>query len=199
MRQINTLIRIIFTYLIFSVLIPVVFEYGIFRNNFISVIENKDWAACLGSYVGGALGGVGTMAAVYATLRQNKIDFEKQQLARKAEIEHQDRIAFCNDIATLVGKYSAAFSKFRYEVNHKTRNPEFINYPISRYECVEIYFILDTKLYNIPAAESLMKHLNYLHHDLYEQNYTDPDALEEATKNFRKVAKKFIDDYTAIK
>lgn len=63
---------IICTYVLIGVALPFVFKYMIFENNTFSKLNNAEWASFLGSYVGGILGGLGTLIAVFITVKDSK-------------------------------------------------------------------------------------------------------------------------------
>ena len=95
-------------------------------------ISNEAIASFFGSYAGGVLGGLGTMIAMYITIRhtlklqeENKKDTDQQIVANRRdreaeqkqneEVKEQEiRRAFANDIAVLLGKYIADISKYHY-------------------------------------------------------------------------------------
>ena len=95
-------------------------------------ISNEAVASFFGSYAGGVLGGLGTMIAMYITIKHtlkiqedNKKDTDKQIAAnrqdreaeqkRNEELKEQEiRRAFADDIAVLLGKYIADISKYHY-------------------------------------------------------------------------------------
>lgn len=81
--------------------LPFLLNEFIFGNNYVSKVTNDGWASFFGSYIGGAIGGIGTLIAVYITVRQNlkqTKDAEYKERTRK-------RIEEANEIATLVANY----------------------------------------------------------------------------------------------
>ena len=66
-------------------MLPFALEIFIFRNNVYSVLSNGEWGGFLGSYIGGALGGIGTLLAVYITTKETR----KTQQENSAQIESE--------------------------------------------------------------------------------------------------------------
>ena len=117
-------------------MIPIILEFFIFRNTFQSPVDNNGWASFLGSYLGGVLGGLCTLATLFVTVREsqriqrdNKDDTERQiQDERKrhdAEIDNQYRLhekdkrtAFADLIADDIGIYIAHISQYHYAGLH---------------------------------------------------------------------------------
>ena len=54
--------------IIVVVLLPFILEYAIFRNTFYSAISNSDWSSFLGGYIGG----IATLFAVYITTSETR-------------------------------------------------------------------------------------------------------------------------------
>ena len=97
--------------------IPILLELLIFRNNVPSELTNGEWGSLLGSYIGGAIGGIGTLIAVFittietrkiqqTTLNQMKIDRET--------LEKKERKEFADEIAGSVARYLAEINKYYY-------------------------------------------------------------------------------------
>lgn len=87
---------------------PVVFEHLIFRNRFYSAVSNDAWASFLGSYVGGAIGGIGTLIAMMVTLKEtrriqaeNNDDIEKEKKYRL----YVEKKNFTDSVIELVSKF----------------------------------------------------------------------------------------------
>ena len=143
MNKMDTAKRIIIVYVGLGIMIPVILKYAVFENTAYSLLSNEGWAGFLGSYVGGVFGGLGTLIAMYMTIRQtidiqeeNKKDtdakIQAQNLARVKEYnrdkadrdrerredhenrERELRIQFSEDIAELVGRYITDISKYHY-------------------------------------------------------------------------------------
>ena len=103
----------------------------LFKSIFLD-LEKKDWAGFLGSYVGGILGGLGTLISVCITVKEgrdmqieNKKDTDQKILEDKKEREaerkedqrlreQEKRRQFAEDIAPYVGKYITYISKYYY-------------------------------------------------------------------------------------
>lgn len=134
---------IIVAYVATGMIIPVILKYTVFENPAESLLSNDGWASFLGGYVGGVLGGLGTLTAMYFTIKQsfdiqaeNKKDTDekianesyrrhKEYIRDKADRDaerkeewdnHQKEIRrqLADNIAELVGKYITEISKYHY-------------------------------------------------------------------------------------
>lgn len=123
---------IIIIYTTVGVILPFIFKYVIFESTTFSNLSNSEWAGFLGSYVGGILGGLGTLISVFVTVKdsrdmqiENKKDTDKKILDDKAEREKErkedkileaqrERRQFADDVAVYVGKYITHISKYFY-------------------------------------------------------------------------------------
>jgi len=135
MKQKNSLkiaLMIISIYTIIGIVLPIVFKYMIFENTAISNLSNNEWAGFLGSYVGGILGGLGTLIAVFITIRDSRnIQFENKKdtdqrilneteererlrIEDKHNSERNKRKEFTDEISTYIGKYITHISKYFY-------------------------------------------------------------------------------------
>lgn len=139
----NIIIWIITLYIVIGILIPIIFKYTIFENPALSNLSNNEWAGFLGSYVGGILGGLGTLIAVYITVKssmsiqeENKretdqrieeeckrhqaeiiAENQRRDIERNSDIEEnnkRDRQQFVNRIAKELGTYITHISKYHY-------------------------------------------------------------------------------------
>lgn len=137
------IIWIIVLYIVVSILIPIIFKYAIFENPALSNLSNNEWAGFLGSYVGGILGGLGTLIALYITVKnsmtvqeENKRDTDQrieeeykrhqaeiaaekerrdyERLSDKEENNKRDRQQFVNSIAKELGIYITHISKYHF-------------------------------------------------------------------------------------
>ena len=123
---------IIIIYTTVGIILPFIFKYVIFESTTFSNLSNNEWAGFLGSYVGGILGGLGTLISVFITVKdsrdmqiENKKDTDKKILDDKAEREKErkedkileaqrERRQFADDVAVYVGKYITHISKYFY-------------------------------------------------------------------------------------
>lgn len=132
---------IIFISAFVIVVLPFVLEIVIFRNDFYSVLSNGEWGGFLGSYIGGALGGIGTLLAVYITTKETRkiqqenstqIEDEKRRNERKERKQFADEIA--KDIATYITDISNYFYACRAleQLYGKERN---LNDELYRIDC----------------------------------------------------------------
>lgn len=131
-KIIRTIMTIIIIYTVIGIILPFVFKFVIFESTEFSNLTNNEWAGFLGSYVGGILGGLGTLISVFITVKEsrdmqieNKKDTDQKILEDKAEREMQrkeDKILeaqrekrqFVDDIAVYIGKYITHISKYYY-------------------------------------------------------------------------------------
>lgn len=129
---VNVIMIIIVIYLIVGIILPFIFKYAIFESTTFSNLSNNEWAGFLGSYVGGILGGLGTLISVFITVKEsremqidNKKDMDKKILDDKEEREaerkedkklegQRERREFAEDIAVYIGKYITHISKYYY-------------------------------------------------------------------------------------
>ena len=136
-------LRVAVAYGIIGMALPFVFKYAIFENPALSNLTNGEWASFLGSYVGGIFGGIGTLIAVYITVKSsqqiqlvNKKDTdqrifdesirhqkevedecsrrEEERKVEMAERQKSERTQFTNDVADKIGLYITHISKFHY-------------------------------------------------------------------------------------
>lgn len=56
--------------LVLLIATPILLEYLFFQNKIYSALTNGEWASFLGSYIGGTVGGIGTLAAVAITTKE---------------------------------------------------------------------------------------------------------------------------------
>lgn len=131
-KVIGKILSIIVVYIVVGIVLPFIFKYMIFENRTFSNLSNNEWAGFLGSYVGGILGGLGTLISVYITVKdsrnmqaENKRDTdqkimddkeerEKERKEYKGLEEQKERRQFADDIAIYVGKYITHISKYYY-------------------------------------------------------------------------------------
>ena len=188
------------------ILAPIILQYIIFPNTIISNVSNEGWASFFGSYLGGIIGGVGTLWAVLISTQQTKeiqkdnklcamdknfkdsIRTERIQNENKELQEKQERIKFSNDIATLVGRYCADISKYYYTIHYEK------HYDADRSISIECYFTLDIKLKNIQVATELLEILCKVHNMPFSDEIS-VNEIEQATVELREAASKFIEKY----
>lgn len=132
MKKVNIILYIIIIYLIISIALPFIFKYIIFESTNYSYLSNNEWAGFLGSYVGGILGGLGTLISVYITVKESRImqadnkkdidqkildDKKEREIQRKIDEEAEakkERREFAEDIAVYIGRYITYISKYYY-------------------------------------------------------------------------------------
>lgn len=129
-KIVKTIMIIIIIYTIIGIILPFVFKYAIFESTTFSNLSNSEWASFLGSYVGGILGGLGTLISVFITVKEsrdmqteNKKDTDEKILEDKAEREKErkedrlfenqrERMQFADDVVVYIGKYITHISNY---------------------------------------------------------------------------------------
>ena len=71
MTKVRIAILMIAVFLIVAIC-PLFLELVIYRNGFESVLTNGEWSSFLGSYIGGVVGGIGTIAAVLFSINETR-------------------------------------------------------------------------------------------------------------------------------
>ena len=117
----RTMIIVIGIYIILSIIIPIIFKYCIFENPELSNLTNSEWAGFLGSYAGGILGGLGTLIAMWYTVKTSlniqKENNDAMNIQLQSDIQRRDkesREKFANEIANHLGVYITDISKYYY-------------------------------------------------------------------------------------
>lgn len=108
---------IIFISISIIVVLPFALEIIIFRNDIYSVLGNAEWSSFLGSYIGGALGGIGTLLAVYITTKETRKIQQENSMQIEDERrrnEKKERKQFTDEIAKDVATYITDISKYFY-------------------------------------------------------------------------------------
>ncbi|WP_202708397.1 hypothetical protein [Sporosalibacterium faouarense] len=77
--------RIILSVIVISVLSPLVIEFMILRNNFVSVVSNQSWLSFIGSFYGSIIGGIATLIAVMLSIKQTNRIQQKEDERRYIE------------------------------------------------------------------------------------------------------------------
>ena len=93
-KELNTIKPILIficVYCIFSIGLPLAFKYIIFESTAYSNLTNNEWAGFLGSYVGGILGGLGTLFSVYYTVETSINMQNAENERRNAEISEEHK------------------------------------------------------------------------------------------------------------
>lgn len=76
-------------FVVLIIAIPFLIDVWIFGNTFLSNIDNQTWA----SFLGGYLGGIATLVAVFITISDNNKKIEMQRKLEKDQIEEQKKYA----------------------------------------------------------------------------------------------------------
>lgn len=96
--------------LLILILLPIFTNNFIINTNFYSKVSNDNWIAFLGSYLGGILGGLGTLAGVLITLRESRkesikpflvIDFDENS----KEIYNPEAYSKINEVGKVINFY----------------------------------------------------------------------------------------------
>ena len=113
--------RIVFIIIIvvcIVIAVPFALEGFVFRNNVNSVLSNGEWGGFLGSYIGGALGGLGTLLAVYVTTKETR-EIQKNtllQIEKDRELNaRNERKKFADEVSESIAKYIAEISAYFYD------------------------------------------------------------------------------------
>ena len=95
--------------------IPLFLEHFIFRNDVYSVLTNGEWGSFLGSYIGGIIGGAGTLIALWVTTNEtSKIQEEnlKQLKTDRLLADKKERKQFTDGIAQDISVYIANINSY---------------------------------------------------------------------------------------
>lgn len=127
-QETNKNVALVFVILIvvFIISFPLFMEHFILKNNIYSILSNEDWSAFLGSFIGGSIGGIGTMLAVYITTQDTKINVSTERKLRR----YAEQKVFIDEIARNVSEFSTDMFNFalaisRYKAVEKNRNDKF--------------------------------------------------------------------------
>ena len=104
--------------------IPLILEHFVFRNSVYSVLTNGEWASFLGSYIGGVVGGAGTLIALWVTPNETrKIQEENlnQLNADRSLNDRKERKQFADIIAQDISIYIANINNYFYASRHSER------------------------------------------------------------------------------
>ena len=85
----NLIFLIIIIYCLLGVGLPFLFKYVIFESKAYSNLSNNEWAGFLGSYVGGILGGLGTLISVFYNVKTSIDTQKEEQQWREIEIKEE--------------------------------------------------------------------------------------------------------------
>lgn len=96
-----------------ALLVPFALEFLVFRNEIYSALTNADWSSFLGSYIGGALGGTGTLLAVYITTKETR-EIQKEN---EAKIQEDREIYAKRERKLLVDKVSESVAEYISEIS----------------------------------------------------------------------------------
>ena len=107
------IIYIIIIIVVILIILPLLIEKFIVNNEFLSKASNDGWIAFLGSYIGGIIGGMGTLIAMVVTTRETR-RIQRKNEEYIAKREHQEDVKRNKPILML--KEMDAGTKWRSEV-----------------------------------------------------------------------------------
>ena len=126
------IVVIIGLYIIVGIAFPMILQYVISEKTKGSIALNYEWIGFFGSYAGGVLGGLGTLIAVYVTVKnslylqneskkdsderlQKEIERRNKEIADdKRETLIRERQRFANEIADQIGIYFTHINNYYY-------------------------------------------------------------------------------------
>lgn len=180
--------KIIKTLLLLSIIIcitPFALEILFFRSNIHSILNKSEWSSFLGSYIGGAFGGIGTLLSVYFTTRETKKIQEENSIIIEREKEStskKERKVFADNIVQDVAKYVTNISKYFYDCNIS----ENLNKNIEKYNKE----LIDVK-YKIRQNLEIEKELDFYNQ---KKEYIRIDREIEQLKQKEEELKYIIDE-----
>lgn len=197
---------IICIYVLVGIMLPFVFKDLIFENNTVSNLNNSEWANFLGSYVGGILGGLGTLIAVFITVKDSKeaqlkneqdttmrleSDRKERNLERdedKLREELKEKTRFTISVAEYLGKYITHISNYYYaNLNVETTHKDYLD---ARQKLLNIENLIeqaDKKIDSAdPSACEFIKHKQKKEHLLDKKQKLQRKYEEKRYEDRRK-------------
>lgn len=172
-QKITLLISIILVSILVS---PLLLDFFIFQNDLYSGLSNGEWASFLGSYIGGIIGGGGTLAAVAITTKETR-------KIQKEAVDYQNRLLndeFKSKIVELVSIYIADIEKY-YDGQTKQ---QIVDCAIANRALNELKIYLDSK----NDANEMMSLMGKIH-DCKLIKTNEPQEKEEFYNNTDKLLK----------
>lgn len=147
--------------------VPFALEWFVFRNNISSVLSNGEWGGFLGSYIGGVLGGLGTLLAVYITTKETR-EIQKstlEQIEKDRELNaRNERKKFADELAKNIAKYIAEISVYFYgcrTLESLENNHENAKDKLNRIDCeIQHFYKIKQQNDDISHLEAEIKKLN---------------------------------------
>ncbi|WP_415292049.1 hypothetical protein [Clostridium perfringens] len=159
------IIYILIILFILFIAIPLLLNHGPINSDYPSKASNDGLISFLGSYLGGIFGGVGTLIALYITVKQTR---EIQQVNRLQQ-EKSERKQLVAEIETLIGKYLADIGFYFYAQALENDKSDF-----NRSNAILYYRILTVKLARNDYANNLISLLDEIHNDkCFFRNYNN--------------------------
>ena len=143
-----------FVLLLLALLFPVLIDFLIIANDYVSKGSNDGWL----SFLGGYMGGIATLLAVWVSRKQWQ-STEQNQIRRE----------LAGNIADLIGRFITNISKYfydnkRYLREEKDGKKHTIKLEdIDRQIAVETLYTLKIRLGGDPKAQKLLSKLEYIH------------------------------------
>ncbi|WKY44195.1 hypothetical protein Q5O14_16450 [Eubacteriaceae bacterium ES2] len=196
----------LFRYLVCSafvlIIFPIFLDFVVFGNSIPSSLTNGEWSAFLGSYFGGALGGIGTLLAVYFTTKETRkiqTDTQEQIAHNRALTEKKERKEFADEIAKTVSIYISSIRLFfdkRHSFITKKNKIDQLNKEISQDKKMNFsgnFSIYDDKYKVIKKLENDINNLNFDRSYSVEKYY----LLQIFLKNI-ELAKDLLEDLDKV-
>lgn len=104
--------------------IPLILEHFIFRNSIYSVLTNGEWASFLGSYIGGVVGGAGTLIALWVTTKETrKVQEENLNQLKEDRLlsDKKERKQFADGIAKDISIFITDINNYFYACRESER------------------------------------------------------------------------------
>lgn len=172
----------IFLLLAIIIVIPALLEYLFFQNRIYSVLTNGEWASFFGSYIGGIIGGVGTLAAVAITTKETRkiqkdaVDYQNDLLKKE----------FKSKIVEIVSTYIADIEKY-YDGQIKNQKVDCV---IANRSINELKIYLDGK----DEAKKMLELMELIEDTKSMKNGSDEEVKKfyENTDHLLKLCAEFV-------
>ena len=164
-----------------------------------------------GSYIGGLIGGLGTLIAVYFSISQtNKIQADYRE-----ESIRKEKLNFKDDVISLTAKYITEISAYYYRCIEEgelyneldklraensddekifQKKMEIRTLNVDRSKANECFFILRMKLSKISSAKKLLNQMDVIHMNASIERLRIKEFSEEI-KKLETIATEFADAY----
>lgn len=116
------------------IIIPIFLNFFIFENEYITKVSNDGWASFFGSYIGGAIGGIGTLIAMYISVRET----QKQIVISDVKDKKKERVKEAEVIAELVTNYIGEVNIYQNKEKNVIEEKNMIAQEISYFDTLLI-------------------------------------------------------------